>query len=120
MVKVTSREQYDTPVSPPDRAELLVASGDEVETGQVLARVAAGCGGRRDAPVNGFLARVDQGLDVRAEDIEQREYQVPHYAELLVDNGHDILAGDASPRIDQSAGAPPDPGHGHGAALPGH
>ena len=94
-VKVTSREQYDTPVRLPDGAELLAAPGDLVEHGQVLARLEGDGATDVTAPVKGFLARGDDGLLVRAEDIVEREYLIPHNAKLLVDNGQEIRAGDA-------------------------
>jgi DNA-directed RNA polymerase subunit beta' len=94
-VKVTSREQYDTVVPLPEGAELLAAPGDLVESGQVLARLEDGDGGVEAlAPVKGFLARGEEGLLVRAEDIVEREYAIPHNAKLLVENGQGIRAGD--------------------------
>jgi len=94
-VKVTSREQYDTPVRLPDGAELLAAPGDLVEAGQVLAHLEGDAAIDVAAPVKGFLARGDGGLLVRAEDVVEREYAIPHNAKLLVDNGQEIRAGDA-------------------------
>ncbi len=91
-VKVISRESYDTPVALADDAEMLAAPGDLVEAGQALAR--GGTVGTT-APVKGFLVRTDEGLVVRAEDIVEREYPIPHSARLLVENGHEIRAGDA-------------------------
>jgi DNA-directed RNA polymerase subunit beta' len=93
-VKVTSRESYDTPVAVSDGAELLAAPGDLVDAGQVVARGAGG-GGDASAPVKGFLVRTDDGLVVRAEDVVEREYPIPHSARLLVENGSEIRAGDA-------------------------
>ncbi len=94
-VKVTSREAYDsTLVLPPD-AELLAAPGDLVDVGQVIARVAGDPVVEVTAPVAGFLARTDEGLVVRAEDIVEREYGIPHNARLLVADSEDIRAGDA-------------------------
>jgi DNA-directed RNA polymerase subunit beta' len=93
-VKVTSREQYDTPLRLPDGAEMLAAPGDLVEVGQVLARLDGEDAGDVSAPVKGFLARGDDGLIVRAEDVVEREYVIPHNAKLLVDNGQEIRAGD--------------------------
>ena len=91
-VKVTSREAFDTPIELNDGAELLAAPGDMVELNQVLARSE---GGDITAPVKGFLARTDLGVVVRAEDIVEREYAIPHSAKLLVDDGTEIRAGDA-------------------------
>jgi DNA-directed RNA polymerase subunit beta' len=92
-VKVTSRESYDSALAVPDGAELLAAAGDLVEAGQVVARVADG-EVEISSPVQGFLTRTDDGLVVRAEDIVEREYGIPHNARLLVDDNQDVRAGD--------------------------
>jgi len=91
-VKVTSRESYDTSISLPDGAEMLAAPGDLVEANQVLAR--ADGSGDVAAPVRGFLVNDGKGLVVRAEDVVEREYTIPHNAKLLVENGQEIRAGD--------------------------
>ncbi|MEI7744173.1 MAG: DNA-directed RNA polymerase subunit beta', partial [Chloroflexota bacterium] len=92
-VKVISREAFDTPITLPEGAELLAAPGDLVELNQVLARSATA--GDVIAPVKGFLAREDDGAVIRAEDVVEREYAIPHSAKLLVENGQEIRAGDA-------------------------
>jgi len=92
-VKVTSREAYDTPIHVPDGAELLAAPGDLVDAGQVVARAVPG-GADATAPAKGFLVRADDGLVVRAEDVVEREYPIPHSARILVENGAEIRAGD--------------------------
>ena len=43
----------------------------------------------------GFLVKGDGGVVVRAEDVVEREYLIPHNAKILVDNGAEIRAGDA-------------------------
>jgi DNA-directed RNA polymerase subunit beta' len=94
-VKVTSREQYDTPLAVPEGAELLVAPGDLVEAGQLIARRENGEAVEEvTAPVKGFFVRSDDGLAIRAEDVVEREYPIPHTAKLLVENGQEIRAGD--------------------------
>jgi DNA-directed RNA polymerase subunit beta' len=97
-VKVTSTEVYDTSLALPKGAEMLAAAGDLVEANQVLAR-AAGTDGTAPtdllAPVKGFLVKGDNGLVVRAEDVVEREYTIPHNAKILVENGQEIRAGDA-------------------------
>jgi DNA-directed RNA polymerase subunit beta' len=98
-VKVTSRESFDTAIQLPEDAELLAAPGDLVEEKQVLARGIARDGAPATpdvvAPVKGFLVRDDHGLVVRAEDVVEREYTIPHNAKLKVENGQEIRAGDA-------------------------
>jgi DNA-directed RNA polymerase subunit beta' len=95
-VKVTSRDTYDTPLQLTDQHELLVAAGDAVEQGQTLARVTSDDGTveELDAPVRGFIAKEGKALVVRAEDVVEREYPIPHSAKLLVENGQEIRAGD--------------------------
>src|SRR5439155_15244549 len=92
-VKVTSRESFDSAVTLPKGAELLVATGDLVHAGQPLARVE----GAPDvvADVDGFIAKTDNGWVIRAEDIVPREYAIPHNARLLVDDAQLVRAGDA-------------------------
>ena len=46
------------------------------------------------APVKGILVQGTDGLAVRAEDVVEREYTIPHNAKLLVENGQEIRAGD--------------------------
>ena len=96
-VKVTSRESYDTSIQLPPNAELLAAAGDLVELNQVLARTEGGdgvAGPDITTPVKGFLVRDESGLVVRAEDIVEREYTIPHNAKLKVESGQEIRAGD--------------------------
>jgi DNA-directed RNA polymerase subunit beta' len=92
-VKVTSREAYDSALGIPEGAELLAAAGDLVQAGQVVARVE----GAPDiaAQVPGFLAKTDDGIVVRAEDIVEREYPISHNARLLVAEEQEVRAGDA-------------------------
>src|SRR5262249_37716973 len=97
-VKVTSRESYDTSIELPADAELLAAPGDAVEEKQVLARQpgrdGTAAGPDVTSPVKGFLVRDGNGLVVRAEDVVEREYAIPHNAKLKVENGEEIRAGD--------------------------
>ena len=95
-VKVVSRESYDTAIVQPHGAESLAAPGDLVEMGQVIARTEVdGVTTDIAAPVRGFLVKADDGLILRAEDIVEREYLIPHNAKILVENGAEIRAGDA-------------------------
>jgi DNA-directed RNA polymerase subunit beta' len=94
-VKVTSRESYDTSIVVPKGVDLLAAPGDLVELNQVIAK-GDGKDGTTEvtAPVKGFLVKGSDGLVVRAEDVVEREYSIPHNAKLLVENGQEIRAGD--------------------------
>ena len=104
-VKVTSTEVYDTSLVVPKGTEMLAAPGDLVEANQVIAREkgANPKDKERDtstdvvAPVRGFLVKGSgaNGLILRAEDVVEREYTIPHNAKILVENGQEIRAGDA-------------------------
>src|SRR5437016_1013091 len=85
-VKVKSTESYDTSLSIPAGAQVLAAAGDTVDVNQVVARVEGNGAGEVTAPVKGFLVKSEGGLAVRAEDVVEREYTIPHNAKLLVDN----------------------------------
>ena len=41
------------------------------------------------------MVKGDDGLGVRAEDVVEREYAIPHNAKLLIENGQKVRAGDA-------------------------
>jgi hypothetical protein len=55
-----------------------------VELSQVPARTEGKDGAvpTSSAPVSGFLVRATDGLVVRAEDVVEREYLIPHNAKL--------------------------------------
>ena len=76
--------------------EMLAAPGDVVALGQAIARHEED-GATTDvtSPVAGFLVKEKDGLVVRAEDVVEREYLIPHNAKILVENGAEIRAGDA-------------------------
>ena len=94
-VKVISREVYDTSLTLPSGSEMLAAAGDAVDLGQVVGtHRGRGRRHRRHGTRAGFLAKGDDGLVVRAEDIVEREYLIPHHAKILVENGAEIRAGD--------------------------
>jgi DNA-directed RNA polymerase subunit beta' len=98
-VKVVSTEVYDISLVLPAGVEMLAAAGDTVEANQVVARV--GDGKEKDpatdvvAPVQGYIVKGDDGLVIRAQDVVEREYTIPHNAKILVENGQEIRAGDA-------------------------
>jgi DNA-directed RNA polymerase subunit beta' len=95
-VKVTSREEFDTPLRVDKKHELLVAEGDLVEANQVVARHEAKDGKVDEirAPERGLMVKAKDGLRVRSEDVVEREYAIPHNAKLLVENGQAVRAGD--------------------------
>jgi len=95
-VKVTSREEFDTPLRIGKQHELLVAEGDVVEANQVVARHESKDGELDEvrAPDRGLMVRAKDGLRIRSEDVVEREYAIPHNAKLLVENGQPVRAGD--------------------------
>jgi DNA-directed RNA polymerase subunit beta' len=94
-VRVTHREAYTTPFKLTPQHEVLVANGDEVAEGQLLARV-----GDDDeaveikAPSAGRVTKRGSILTLHAEDVDTREYAVPHSARLRVETGDEVSAGD--------------------------
>jgi DNA-directed RNA polymerase subunit beta' len=95
VVRVTHREAYDTPIKLTPQHEILVASGDEVPEGQLLARLGEG-----DevievrSPAAGRITKKGSTLTLHSEDVDTREYAVPHSARLRVETGDQVLAGD--------------------------
>ena len=121
-VKVISTEVYDTSLAIAPKSEMLAAPGDMVDIGQVISRVTAKDGATTDntSPVKGFLVKSKDGLVIRAEDVVEREYLIPHNAKILVENGAEIRAGDAiTDGPHQPAGVPRHAGQGRCPALPG-
>ncbi|MEO6349176.1 MAG: DNA-directed RNA polymerase subunit beta' [Candidatus Limnocylindrales bacterium] len=95
-VKVTSREEFDTPLRIGKGHEVLVAEGDMVEMNQVVARQEAKDGSVDEVRTaeRGMMVRAKDGLRVRSEDVVEREYAIPHNAKLLIENGQMVRAGD--------------------------
>ena len=95
-VKVTSREAFDVPLRITGEHEVLVQDGDVVDANQLVARLEKdGVNDDIRSPEKGLMVRTEQGLQVRSEDVVEREYAIPHNAKLLVENGQAIRAGDA-------------------------
>src|SRR5688572_8934556 len=94
-VRVTHRETYDTTFKLTPQHEILVANGDEVDEGQLLARV-----GEDDelvgvkAPTAGRVTKKGNTLTLHTEEVDVREYPVPHSARLRVADGDVVSAGD--------------------------
>ncbi len=95
-VRVTHRETFDTPLKLTPQHELLVASGDEVTEGQLLARLEAdGEVAEVKAPAAGRVTKKGNTLTLHSEDVDTREYAVSHSARVRVDTGDAVLAGHA-------------------------
>jgi DNA-directed RNA polymerase subunit beta' len=94
VVRVTHRDTYDTPIKLTPQHELLVANGDEVGDGQVLARIGEGADQIEvKSPAAGRVTKKGSTLTLHSVDVDSREYQVPHSARLRVETGDEVLAG---------------------------
>jgi DNA-directed RNA polymerase subunit beta' len=94
-VRVTHREAYVTPIKLTPQHEVLVANGDEVTENQLLARLAEGDEVIEvHAPAGGRVTKKGSTLTLHSEDVDTREYAVPHSARLRVETGDEVLAGD--------------------------
>ena len=94
-VRVTHREAYDTTFKLTPQHEILVANGDEVTEGQLLARLGEGDElVEIKAPTAGRVTKKGNTLTLHTEEVDVREYPVPHSARLRVADGDTVLAGD--------------------------
>ncbi len=95
-VRVTHREAYDTTFKLTAQHEILVANGDEVTEGQLLARLGEGDDlVEIKAPTAGRVTKKGNTLTLHTEEVDVREYPVPHSARLRVADGVEVQAGDA-------------------------
>ena len=86
-MRVTHREAFDTPLKLTPQHEVLVASGDEVIEGQLLARLEAdGEVAEVKAPAAGRVTKKGNTLTLHSEDVDAREYPVTHSARVRVDD----------------------------------
>jgi DNA-directed RNA polymerase subunit beta' len=92
---ITHRDAYDTPIKLTAKHDIQVASGDEVNEGQLLAVLET-----EDerievlAPSTGRVTKKGNTLTLHSEDVDTREYAVPHFARLKVETGDEVTAGD--------------------------
>jgi DNA-directed RNA polymerase subunit beta' len=94
-VRVTHRESYDTTLKLTKQHEILVADGDEVSEAQLLARRGEGDDAVEvTAPSAGRVTIKGTTLTLHTEEVDVREYAVPHSARLRVDDGDTVQAGD--------------------------
>jgi DNA-directed RNA polymerase subunit beta' len=95
-VRVTAREAYDTNIKLTPQHEILVANGDEVTEGQLLARLGEGDEVTEvKAPSAGRVTKKGNALTLHTEEVDVREYAVPHSARLRVADGDSVEAGDS-------------------------
>src|SRR5438874_455734 len=91
---ITHRDAFDTPIKVTAQHEVLVADGDEVSDGQVLAVLEQDERTEIKAPAAGRITQKGRTLTLHSEEVDSREYGVPHFARLRVENGDDVSAGD--------------------------
>jgi DNA-directed RNA polymerase subunit beta' len=94
-VRVTHRDAYDTPFKLTAQHEILVANGDEVAEGQLLATLGEGDDlVEVKASTAGRVTKKGNTLTLHTEEVDVREYAVPHSARLRVADGDTVSAGD--------------------------
>ncbi len=101
-VRVVSTELYRDEYYLPEGAELLVAEGQEVEQGALLARPPAGMDATAVAALTDLSARISGRVHIESPSHvvifyqyeDRREYPIPAAARLLVENGQMVHAGD--------------------------
>src|SRR5207249_159030 len=104
-IRLTYSETYDDDYPLPKNYELLAQEGDEVEAGAPLFRslvkgqeedvTAARIGGKviLDEKRAGSGSRTAPTLVIRSEERDEREYPIPHSAQLEVREGEHVTAG---------------------------
>jgi DNA-directed RNA polymerase subunit beta' len=90
-VKVTSTETYHDEQVIPEGAELLVSPGDQVDFDQPLMRI-----GEQAIPArfSGTVSIEDGRVVIAYEERDEREYVVPATAQIRVETGQWVAAGD--------------------------
>jgi DNA-directed RNA polymerase subunit beta' len=90
-IKVTATETYHDEMPIPTGAELLVGNGDEVNIDQAMMRLGEQA---ITARFSGTVSVEDGRLVIAYEDHDERDYQVPPTAQIRVDNGQSVRAGE--------------------------
>lgn len=95
-IKVVSLEYYTDQYDIPNNYELLVREGDDVQENTLLARDNTTEGDEViSARLNGRVSMQGTQLVIRHEEREEREYDLPHAAEIRVTPGQQVRAGEA-------------------------
>ncbi|HEY7451893.1 MAG TPA: DNA-directed RNA polymerase subunit beta', partial [Candidatus Limnocylindria bacterium] len=93
-VIVERREAFDTPIKLGAKYEILVDNGDEVTEDQLIARLEEDDEVHEvHSPTAGVVARKARAITIRSEEVDRREYPVPHSARLKADTGDEVIAG---------------------------
>ena len=91
-IKVVSTQNYTDVTEVPPGAEIFVSEGDAVDINTVLARA----GDQELTAALAGLVRVEQGqIIVEYQEEDSREYAVPPLAQIRVDDGEAVTAGQA-------------------------
>ena len=107
-VRIVDRQEFREDYMLPEGVQLLVSDGDEVEAGMLIAATLPSLGYETESaedyqpqPIEEVVAnvggRVELGENIVSivwEDPEEREYPMPASAELLVNHGDQVKAGD--------------------------
>ena len=111
-IRITNSESYRNEYPLPPKAEVLVRDGDRVEVGAILATkvasaTAKGKGKGKDkekesaattpvllAPVTGIVSIEGKNLVISYEEREEEEYAVPFTANIRIEKGAHVKAGD--------------------------
>ena len=107
-VRIVDRQEFREDYLLPEGVQLLVDEGDDVEAGMLMAATLPTLGYEADsgeeqevqqvlevvASVGGRIELGDNLVSIVWEDQEEREYPIPDGAELLVQDGDSIKAGD--------------------------
>ena len=100
-LKITNSEDYREDYILPDKSKVLVKNGQEIEAGTKMAQPSKIKKGSEDqtlevvSNVGGKVAVNGSTISVIWSDVEEREYFVPSSAMLLVNDGEEVMAGEA-------------------------
>src|SRR5437867_6779873 len=96
-IVVRNREIYEVPITIPEKYVIAVKDGERLIAGQALAKPEKRTRGKTDftSPVTGVVHVTERDkVTISMEEVEEREYIVPHQSRLRVENGQKVSAGD--------------------------
>ena len=100
-LKVTNSDDYREDYIVPDKSKVLVNSGQEIEAGTTMAvpsKIKKGSEEQTSGVVSNVGGKVQVNgstISVIWSDVEEREYFVPSSSILLVNDGEEVMAGEA-------------------------